>query len=149
MLYRNWVRGLLGSADSETALKYGKALYDAKSLSWLDAERIRANPSDREATIAAKKQQWMKVAEQIKQEDPEAYDRQFSRYKKEGINADDLEEIYKKAHDAIRADPSFTKKERKTVERKCVRQARLTLEQRKARVAAKKLRLGFPVPKRA
>lgn len=83
------------------------------------------------------------------EEDPEAYDRQFSRYKKEGINADDLEEIYKKAHDAIRADPSFTKKERTPVERKNFRQPRLTLEQRKARVAAKKLRLGFPVPKRA
>ena len=29
MLYRNWLRGVLGSADSTTAQKYGQALYDA------------------------------------------------------------------------------------------------------------------------
>lgn len=34
MLYRNWLRGVLGSADSETAKKYGPALYDARSLTW-------------------------------------------------------------------------------------------------------------------
>jgi hypothetical protein len=74
MLYRNWLRGVLGSADSETAKKYGGALYDAKSLSWREAERLRANPKDRDATFAAKNDQWMKVAEQIKAEDPEAYE---------------------------------------------------------------------------
>jgi hypothetical protein len=74
MLYRNWLRGVLGSADSETAKKYGEALYDARSYSWDDTERIRATPADRDATIAAKNRQWMKVAEQIKSEDPEAYE---------------------------------------------------------------------------
>jgi hypothetical protein len=74
MLYRNWLRGVLGSADSETAKKYGPALYDAKSLSWREAERLRANTKDRDATFAAKNDQWMKVAEQIKTEDPEAYE---------------------------------------------------------------------------
>ncbi|MEU8816010.1 MFS transporter [Actinoplanes sp. NPDC048796] len=73
MLYRNWLRGLLGSADSETAKKYGMALYDARSLSWSDAQRLRSNPADREPTIAAKNEQWKRVAEQIKREDPEAY----------------------------------------------------------------------------
>jgi hypothetical protein len=74
MLYRNWLRGMLGSADSETAKKYGPALYDAKSLSWREAERLRTNPKDREATLEAKRDQWMRVAEQIKNEDPEAYE---------------------------------------------------------------------------
>jgi hypothetical protein len=74
MMYRNWLRGVLGSADSETAKKYGAALYDAKSLSWREAERLRANPKDRDATFAVKNDQWMKVAEQIKTEDPEAYE---------------------------------------------------------------------------
>src|SRR4051794_38151844 len=73
MLYRNFLRGLLGSADSETAQKYGRALYDAKSFSWADAEKIRDNPQTRDATLKAKNTQWEKVAEQIKQEDPEAY----------------------------------------------------------------------------
>ncbi|MFC0007950.1 MraY family glycosyltransferase [Micromonospora siamensis] len=74
MLYRNWLRGILGSADSETAKKYGPALYDAKSLTWDEAESMRANPATRNVVIKAKQQQWAKVAEQIKSEDPEAYE---------------------------------------------------------------------------
>ncbi|MEH0982734.1 MFS transporter [Micromonospora sp. CPCC 205556] len=74
MLYRNWLRGVLGSADSETAKKYGPALYDAKSLSWGEAQSIRANPATRGVVIKAKQQQWMTVAGQIKEEDPEAYE---------------------------------------------------------------------------
>lgn len=74
MLYRNWLRGMLGSADSTTAQKYGKALYDAKSLSWEESEKVRANPTTRTQTIAQKQQQWRKVANQIKTEDPEAYE---------------------------------------------------------------------------
>ncbi|GGJ97366.1 hypothetical protein GCM10010123_29220 [Pilimelia anulata] len=73
MLYKNWLRGLLGSAESTTARKYGLALYDAKALSWDEAAKIRANPSTRETTIAAKNAQWRKVVGQIKTEDPEAY----------------------------------------------------------------------------
>ena len=75
MLYRNWLRGLLGSADSETAKKYGMALYDARSLKWDEVEE-HARPTPRLATAALnrKKDQWEKVAEQIKQEDPEAYE---------------------------------------------------------------------------
>lgn len=74
MLYRNWLRGVLGSADSETAKKYGRALYDAKSITWEEAEKLRANTATRQATIDAKKQQWMKVAKAIEAEDPEAYE---------------------------------------------------------------------------
>ncbi|GIE98047.1 MFS transporter [Paractinoplanes rishiriensis] len=74
MLYRNWLRGILGSADSETAKKYGQALYDARSLTWDEAQRIRDNPETREGVLDGKKTQWQKVAEQIKQEDPEAYE---------------------------------------------------------------------------
>ncbi|MDG9673320.1 MFS transporter [Micromonospora sp. DH14] len=74
MLYRNWLRGVLGSADSETALKYGPALYDAKSLTWGEAKSMRASSAAREATIKAKQQQWARVAQQIKDEDPEAYE---------------------------------------------------------------------------
>jgi hypothetical protein len=74
MLYRNWLRGVLGSADSETAKKYGPALYDAKSLSWGEAESIRQHPQTRKVIIEAKQQQWARVAEQIKSEDLEAYE---------------------------------------------------------------------------
>ncbi|GLY97065.1 MFS transporter [Actinoplanes sp. NBRC 103695] len=74
MLYRNWLRGILGSADSDTAKKYGRALYDARSFTWEEAQRIRDNPSTRDAVRNGKKDQWRAVAEQIKGEDPEAYE---------------------------------------------------------------------------
>ncbi|MDR6324807.1 hypothetical protein J3R03_009003 [Actinoplanes couchii] len=73
MLYRNWLRGILGSAESETAKKYGRALYDARSLQWDEVEKLRANPETRDAFLKAKNDQWHTVAAQIKTEDPEAY----------------------------------------------------------------------------
>ncbi|GAA2693328.1 MFS transporter [Actinoplanes palleronii] len=73
MLYRNWLRGILGSADSETAKKYGFALYRAHSFRWDEAEDIRNNPGTREAAITRKKDQWKAISAQIKTEDPEAY----------------------------------------------------------------------------
>lgn len=50
-----------------------------------------------------------------------------------------LEAIYKKAHASIRADPSYKKKEHsKAATKKRWNEAKLTLEQRKAKVAARK-----------
>jgi hypothetical protein len=74
MLYRNWLRGVLGSADSETARKYGRALYDAKALTWSEAAEARTNPERRNSILDDKKQQWRKIAKQIENEDPEAYE---------------------------------------------------------------------------
>jgi len=74
MLYRNWLRGVLGSADSDTAQKYGRALYDARSFSWDEAQRMRDNPKTRPSTITGKQDQWKRVAETIRVDDPEAYD---------------------------------------------------------------------------
>ena len=74
VLYRNWLRGTLGSADSPTAQKYGPVLYDAKSFSWAEIENLRQDSSQRQVIIDAKATRWQKVAEQIKAEDPEAYE---------------------------------------------------------------------------
>lgn len=74
MLYRNWLRGVLGSADSPTAEKYGFALYDAQAFTWSEVELMRADPQRRDAILTQKNQQWMTVAEQIRVEDPEAYE---------------------------------------------------------------------------
>jgi hypothetical protein len=73
MLYRDWLRGLLGSADSVTAQKYGAALYSARSLTWDETAELRSNPNTRNQIIAQKANQWEKVAEQIRTEDPDAY----------------------------------------------------------------------------
>jgi len=73
MLYRNWLRGLLGSADSPTAQKYGPALYRARSLTWDEAEELRAHPENRDLVFQQKNDAWIRIAEQVRTEDPEAY----------------------------------------------------------------------------
>lgn len=42
----------------------------------------------------------------------EKFQSHFSEYIKKGIDADDLEEMYKKVNTAIRADPSAKKSEK-------------------------------------
>ncbi|XP_034934371.1 60S ribosomal protein L5 [Chelonus insularis] len=80
-----------------------------------------------------------KYMTQLEDEDPEAYKRQFSQYIKHGINADDIEGIYKKAHEAIRANPEYTPKERtKEPTKKRWNRAKLSLSERKNRIAQKK-----------
>jgi len=73
----------------------------------------------------------------LKEEDEEKYKRYFSRYIKDGIGPDDLEDIYKKAHEAIRADPSRLPKREFKGTKVDRRTKKLTLEERKARVKKK------------
>ncbi|KAJ6646089.1 60S ribosomal protein L5 [Pseudolycoriella hygida] len=75
----------------------------------------------------------------LEEEDNEAFKRQFSKYIALGIRSDDLEPTYKKAHAAIRADPSHQKSKKAapaTVKR--WNKAKLTLEQRKQSVSERK-----------
>lgn len=78
---------------------------------------------------------------QLKEEDSELYEKQFSRYIKNGITGDMLEDIYANAHKAIRADPSPAPKstvDYKALYGKYANKKPLTYEQRKQRVAEKK-----------
>lgn len=74
----------------------------------------------------------------LMEEDEEAYKKQFSQYIKLGITADELEEIYKKAHAAIRAEPERKPQPEKTVVKKRWNRAKMTLSERKNRIAQKK-----------
>lgn len=49
----------------------------------------------------------------MEEADEDTYKRHFSRYLKEGLNADGLESMYKQAHAAIRANPDAEKTEKK------------------------------------
>jgi len=75
---------------------------------------------------------------ELEGEDEEAFKRQFSRYIKFGIRADEIENLYKKAHANIRSDPSLAKKVEKKVNKKRWNLAKLTLLQRKAGVEKRK-----------
>jgi len=95
----------------------------------------------------------------LKDDDEEAYKRQFSRYIKAGIEPEDLEEIYKKAHEQIREEPNRPRgalelgrhKTRKKPKKKNYVQphkkwpchpTKLTLHQRKKRILRKLQKLG-------
>ncbi|GFG30030.1 hypothetical protein Cfor_12330 [Coptotermes formosanus] len=77
---------------------------------------------------------------QLAEDDDEAYKRQFSNYIKLGIEPDSIESIYKKAHEAIRADPARIKKQKDTTDivKKRWNRAKLSLSERKNRIAQKK-----------
>jgi len=74
ILYRSWLAGTLGSADSETARKYGPDLFKAQALTWREAAAAWKDPDAGKKLIEAKKKQWEEIAEKIKEEDPEAYE---------------------------------------------------------------------------
>lgn len=74
VLYRNWLRAVLGTADGDTAKTYGPVLYDATSMQWGEAERVEGNPGLRQNLIEQKADTWNTVAAQIKTDDPVAYD---------------------------------------------------------------------------
>ncbi|WP_100448905.1 hypothetical protein [Glycomyces xiaoerkulensis] len=96
VLYQNWLRAMLGQGEqvdyreengevvedddgnpdvqnSNTAYKYGPALYAAQAFSW--TEDSEAEDTGRRADIIEEKQEnWRKIATLIQQEDPEAYE---------------------------------------------------------------------------
>lgn len=79
-----------------------------------------------------------KYMKELEGDDEEAFKRQFSRYIKLGIRADDIESIYKKCHANIRSDPAYKKKAEKKITKKRWNKAKQTLQQRKDYVAKRK-----------
>jgi len=75
---------------------------------------------------------------ELMEEDEDSYKRQFSRFIKLGITSDELEDIYKKAHANIRADPSAEPKKQKQVTKKRWNDKRLTYDERRAEVDKRK-----------
>jgi len=72
------------------------------------------------------------------EEDEDTYKKQFSRYIKNGVTADGMEDMYKKCHAAIRKDPSPKAKVDKKVTKKRWNAAKIGLAARQAKVAKTK-----------
>jgi len=94
--------------------------------------------------------------EALAEEDPAAFEKQFSAYVRAGIKADDLEDIYEKAHAGIRADPNLprgdkelgrfkTRKAAKPTEykKKKYNQSKTSVQQKMGRVKQKLLARGL------
>merc|ERR1712182_169199 len=87
--------------------------------------------------------------ESLKEEDEQEYEKVYSSYIAEGVDCDDLEELYEKVHEAIREDPVHEKKEGTVAKPKrdgnevtsngktWTRMMRLTFQERKECVAAR------------
>lgn len=80
----------------------------------------------------------------LKAENEEAYKRQFSRYIKEGIEADSLEKLYTDAHKAIRANPEPAAKATTHYKLAKPQTKKLTIEERRANLNARLAAAGLP-----
>ncbi|XP_013387289.1 60S ribosomal protein L5 [Lingula anatina] len=74
----------------------------------------------------------------LEEEDEDAFKRQFSQYIREGVTADSIEEVYKKAHAAIREDPERKPGPEKDIKKKRWNRSSMSLAQRRDRVKQKK-----------
>jgi len=72
------------------------------------------------------------------EEDAAKYSTQFASYVAEEIEVDDLEELYQETHKQIRADPSPAPKKPFEGDKKFKRTQKLTIDERKAAVEAKR-----------
>ncbi|XDA75485.1 hypothetical protein R6Z07M_005649 [Ovis aries] len=72
------------------------------------------------------------------EEDEDACKKQFSQYIKNNVTPDMMEEMYKTAHAAIRENPVYEKKPKKEVKKKRWNCPKMSLAQKKDRVAQKK-----------
>lgn len=87
--------------------------------------------------------------EMLEEEDPTKYEAHFAKFIAAGIGGGELPNVYKKAHAAIKADPSVARKPKKELknvrkgktiicgDNKYQRNLRLTLKQRKEKVRQK------------
>ena len=76
--------------------------------------------------------------EYLEEEDNAKYLEQFKGYNSREIGADDLEDLYTSVHEAIRADPTPAAKKPFTPDKSFKRKAKISYEERKAKVQAKK-----------
>ena len=76
--------------------------------------------------------------EYLDEEDNAKYQEHFASYIANEMEADGLEELYESVHAKIREDPSSSPKTTFTPDKSFKRKAKLTLDERKARVDAKK-----------
>lgn len=77
--------------------------------------------------------------EYLAEEDVETYQKRFSTYIAEGIEADEIEDMYSEAIESIKANPDRAPKKPFTPDTKWKKASKISLEQRKANVHAKKI----------
>jgi len=110
--------------------------HSEKRFPGYDAESKKYDPAQHKARIFG--QHVADYMRHLKEEDEDSYKRQFAKFSTEGLEADTIEQMYKKAHAAIRANPDHEKKEKKEVTKKRWNRAKFTHTERKNRIKQKK-----------
>merc|ERR1712034_147219 len=77
----------------------------------------------------------------LQEEDEEAFKRQFSRYTKEGVSADTIEDMYKNCHAAIRDDPTPKEKSKEAFKGKRHQRKKRSRAQRQSLCCSKEGRV--------
>ncbi|EDQ91437.1 uncharacterized protein MONBRDRAFT_21225 [Monosiga brevicollis MX1] len=75
---------------------------------------------------------------ELQDEDDEAFRKQFAKYIKLGVGADDIEDMITEAHEKIRENPIIPKKSQEGKEHKSYKKIPLSYAQRKDRIKQKK-----------
>jgi len=106
--------------------------HSEKRFPGYDAESKKYDPATHKARIFG--QHVADYMRHLKEDDDDSYKRQFAHFLKEGLEADTLEAMYKKAHAAIRANPDHEKKEKKEVKKRRWNRSKLGSKERKNRI---------------
>jgi large subunit ribosomal protein L5e len=79
---------------------------------------------------------------ELEEDDEEMYQKHFSKYIENDIDADGLEEVLEKVHEAIRANPERVSGEKfSAIDKSFKKPSKLSLAERKARSSAKKAQI--------
>lgn len=73
VLYRQWLAGQFGRADSPVAKRFGPELLNATAMTWDEARIMEADPEQGRKIIESKQAKFKEVADTIKTLDPDAY----------------------------------------------------------------------------
>lgn len=83
--YRTWLQGYFGDADSELAKEYGPRLVAATHYSWAEMDKIAQDPGARKGIDAAKASEFKKIAGDVENKSPTAYETFTGRGDRTGI----------------------------------------------------------------
>ena len=72
-IYKTWLVGNFGSADSPIAQEYGPRLMSALTYTWSDVKRMNADPGAKAKIDQAKATEFKTIADEVQKKDPTAY----------------------------------------------------------------------------
>jgi len=110
--------------------------HSEKRFPGYDGESKKYDPAAHKARIFG--QHVADYMRHLKEEDEDIYKRQFAQFVKEGIEPDMVEQMYKKAHAAIRANPDIVPAQKKEVKKKRWNRGKMTNKDRRSRINQKK-----------